>query len=107
MEPKSWRFIVCINKRPSLSQPSCASRGGVSLALALETEIAAQGLAVAVERVRCLGECAKGPNLRLAPGGKFFHAVKLDQISDIIEDARREIAACDRGHCSKPDGVGI
>jgi (2Fe-2S) ferredoxin len=107
MESPAWRFIVCINKRPSLSQPSCGRMGGESLAQALENEIAKRGLSLYVERIRCLGECAQGPNLRLAPGGKFFYGVKLDDIQGIVDESLEAMATCDQDHSEETGDEGI
>lgn len=75
---------VCINRRGNPDMPSCAARGGVEIADALELAIAARGLPLRLERFKCLGRCERGPNLKLSPGGAFFHGVKLDDLPGIL-----------------------
>ncbi|MDA0675549.1 MAG: (2Fe-2S) ferredoxin domain-containing protein [Proteobacteria bacterium] len=70
-------LVVCVNLRLRADAPSCASRGGVAIADALEQGVAARNLNIAVERICCLGLCTQGPNVRLAPGGAFFSEVSL------------------------------
>jgi NADH:ubiquinone oxidoreductase subunit E len=78
--------IVCINNRFTASRPSCAMGGSEKIADQLEAGLRERGLGVQVERVHCLGECANGPNLRLAPGGRFFHKVKLADVPAILDE---------------------
>lgn len=67
----TWTILVCINRRLRSDQTSCAARGSEALADALEAEVRARGLALAVERAVCMGRCMTGPTVRLAPGGAF------------------------------------
>lgn len=78
------KVLVCINWRANPDMPSCGQRGGVEFAEALETEVLAQGLPVAVERFYCLGCCELGPNLKLSPGGEFWHDVHLDDMPRLL-----------------------
>ncbi|MBF0168013.1 MAG: (2Fe-2S) ferredoxin domain-containing protein [Alphaproteobacteria bacterium] len=91
MSPRPTGIIVCINDRFTASKPSCARGGSVAIADALEQAIAERGLALTLERLHCLGECALGPNLRLAPGGRFFHHVKLADIPAILDEIEKEL----------------
>ena len=83
------KVLVCVHQRLTDAQPSCAARGGARIADLLETEIARLGLAVPVERFICFGLCDKGPNVRLAPGGAFYHGVTPDQIAALGQAIRR------------------
>ncbi len=76
---------VCINRRASPDMPSCGARGGVKIADALEAAIASQGLQVRLERFKCLGQCERGPNVKLSPGGEFCYGVKLENLPQLLE----------------------
>ncbi len=78
-------FIVCTNRR--LGKPSC--RGG-AIADALETALHERGLTIQVQRSVCLGACEQGPNVRIAPGGRFFHQISIARIDELIAAATGE-----------------
>lgn len=78
-------LVVCVNRRLRADQPSCAARGAEGLADDLERGIAERRLDMKIERIKCLGYCQRGPNLRLAPGGPFFFAVGKDDLSTILD----------------------
>ena len=80
-------IAVCTNWR--FGQKSCGGSGGEEIAAALEEALAEAGLDIPVERIQCFGHCAKGPNVRLLPGGPFFHQVSEDDLQEIV-DALRE-----------------
>lgn len=82
--------VVCINDRLNPTRPSCATRG-LRLADRLEAALAAWEPPVLVERVHCLGECALGPNLRIAPGGRFFHRATPEAIPEILAALKEQI----------------
>ncbi|MBF0294578.1 MAG: (2Fe-2S) ferredoxin domain-containing protein [Magnetococcales bacterium] len=86
MEHKPVTVVACIKERVAGS--SCAERGGVALADAVEQELARQGLPIGVKRILCLGQCEQGPNLRIAPGGAFFHRMTMDRLGEVVEAAR-------------------
>lgn len=65
--------------------PSCGARGGVEIADALESAIAAQSLPIRLERFKCLGLCERGPNVKLSPGGEFCHGIQMDQLQHLLE----------------------
>jgi (2Fe-2S) ferredoxin len=77
--------IVCVNQRSNPRQPSCGARGSLEIAQALEQGIVAQGITGQVERFYCLGECQRGPNLRLLPGGQFYHKVRLEDVPMLLD----------------------
>lgn len=79
------RVTVCINYRANPDQPSCGARGGGEIAQALKAAVAAQGLPVEVVTFNCLGECERGPNVKLSPGGEFCHGVRLDDLTPVLE----------------------
>ncbi len=90
-------FIVCTNRR--LGKPSC--RGG-AIADALEAALHERGLTIQVQRSVCLGACEQGPNVRIAPGGRFFHQINIARIDELIAAATCEAPSAtsetNRGH---------
>ncbi len=76
---------VCIHWRANPNVPSCARRGGVVIADQLEKEIAARRLPVHLERFECLGQCDRGPNVKLSPGGEFCHGVDVEDIPGLLD----------------------
>ncbi|MBF0269066.1 MAG: (2Fe-2S) ferredoxin domain-containing protein [Alphaproteobacteria bacterium] len=89
MSERPSGIVVCINNRFTASRPSCALGGSEAIADALEQGLLERGLALTVERLHCLGECAKGPNLRLTPGGRFFHHTKLADVPAILDEIEK------------------
>ena len=81
-------IVICVNRRLHAGNPSCAASGSEEIADLLEQRLADEGMAVSVERIYCFGQCDKGPNLRIAPGGRFFHHVTVDDIPALIEALR-------------------
>lgn len=80
-------IIVCVNYRANPDQPSCAARGSEAIARCIEQEIARRELPLSVERVICLGCCRQGPNVRLAPDGRFFHHFNTGDIAQLLSEA--------------------
>lgn len=80
----SKKVLVCVHQRLTGNNPSCGARGGLQLVELLTEAVARQGLRIPVERFICFGMCDKGPNVRLAPGGPFFHEVGPDQVPEIV-----------------------
>ncbi len=83
---KPTTLIVCVNRRFDPGRPSCAARGSFDIARALEKGIAERNIDIQVEQICCLGHCAKGPAMRLAPGGAFYHGTSLTDVPDILDD---------------------
>ena len=73
-----------MNYRANPNQPSCAARGSEEIVQCIETEVAKRNLAVCVERFNCLGQCERGPNVRLAPDGKFFNRLGKQDLSALM-----------------------
>ncbi len=89
--PRSKTLLICINRRPRIDQPSCAARDSERLAQALEQEIAARGLDICVERTVCMGRCAKGPTLRVAPGGAFHLGMTDGDVSGFLDQLETDL----------------
>lgn len=75
---------MCINFRPFSGQPSCAYRGSRELADWLEAEVARRELNIRVERIVCMGHCAKGPNVKVT-GGDFIHGADQQKLEVLLE----------------------
>lgn len=92
-QPPSTRprtLLICINRRFQASEPSCAARGSLPIAEAIENGIHERRIAIAVERIVCLGQCTRGPTLKLVPG-EFILGTTLDMVPEILD---RLQAAC-------------
>ena len=79
------RVTVCINYRANPDLPSCGARGGNEVAQALKAAVSANNLPVEVVTFNCLGECERGPNVKLSPSGEFCHGVRLDDLAPVLE----------------------
>lgn len=82
-------IVICINRRLGAGTPSCAAGGSEALAAELERQLVGAGLAVELKRIQCLGQCEQGPNLRIAPGGEFYHGVGLGDLPGIVAELQR------------------
>jgi hypothetical protein len=78
------KVIVCVNFRANPNQPSCAARGSRELALCLQAELVSHKINIVIEHSDCLGYCDKGPNLKLAPEGRFLHYGNKQDIPAIL-----------------------
>lgn len=78
------KIVICVNYRANPNQPSCAARGSEEIAQCIEQEIAKRHLAISVERFYCLGHCAVGPNLHLAPNGRLIHWLTKEDIPELL-----------------------
>jgi NADH:ubiquinone oxidoreductase subunit E len=76
-------LIACIKDRVT-GRPSCGGRGSVGIIDQIEGALKEKKLPIPVERIQCLGECAKGPNMRIAPGGRFFYGVNQETIPEVL-----------------------
>jgi (2Fe-2S) ferredoxin len=79
-------ITVCINHRANPDVPSCAARGGAEVARCLEQAVAERNLPLRIERFNCLGKCELGPNLKLSPGGNFYHGVSPESIPELLDE---------------------
>ncbi len=79
-------LIVCVNRRFQSDKGSCAEKGSEVIAAHLERGIAERNINITLERIRCLGECSRGPAMRVAPGGKFFLNVKMKDIPGLLNE---------------------
>lgn len=84
------KLNVCINKRAS-GKPACGNRSSEALADQLENELAQAQIPVSINRVTCMNRCQDGPNMRIAPGGKFFRHVTSKDVTTIVDELQRVI----------------
>ncbi|ABK44840.1 ferredoxin, 2Fe-2S [Magnetococcus marinus MC-1] len=80
-------ILVCTNNRPG-SNVSCGAKESYQLYLALIKAAKACNAPYSVGELQCFGECQKGPNVRIAPGGAFFHYATVDTIPEILRAAQ-------------------
>jgi NADH:ubiquinone oxidoreductase subunit E len=92
LSEKIVSVAVCINRRFSTSKPSCAGRGSEAIADALESAMAEREMPVKLERIRCLGQCYKGPTVRFVPGGDFLLGQKLEDVPAILDRLQKHLS---------------
>ena len=78
-------IVVCVNVRIGAMAVSCGGSHSEAIAEALEAGVARRNLNARIERIRCLGLCAKGPNVRLVPGGSWFNEVAVEDAEAILD----------------------
>ena len=77
---------VCINDRDERFAPCCGRHGGPEIAAALKDAVTQRGLDVDVQTIRCLGLCAKGPNVRVAPSGSLYQAMSPADVPAVVDE---------------------
>jgi NADH:ubiquinone oxidoreductase subunit E len=82
------RLVVCINERLGTGQRSCVASGSIELISKLEAMIATEKLDVPVVRRECLGRCAEGPAMRIAPAGPFFTGIVEADLEHILKQLK-------------------
>ena len=85
-EIKPKYLMVCTNRRFGADGASCAARSSLDMAKAIEAGVLERRINITVERSVCMGQCTKGPTLRLAPGGRFILGKSLEDIENILND---------------------
>ena len=78
------RLVVCVNERLGSGQPSCVGSGNLDYVADMRRLIAEAGLPVPIVERECLGRCAEGPVMRIAPGGAFFTGIDAGVLPRII-----------------------
>lgn len=56
--------MICVNRRFSGDEPSCAARGSFAIAEAIEQGVEERNIDIVAERVICFGHCHKGPTVK-------------------------------------------
>lgn len=83
----SVSILVCVNQCFGPRKPCCGD-AGKSLLNQIQQQLEAQSESLAVEPLACFGYCSEGPNVRIAPGGRFFHQCTAADIPAIIDAAK-------------------
>ena len=82
------RLVVCINEKLGIGQRSCVGSGSIDLINQLEAMIVSAKLDVSVVRRACLGRCAEGPAMRIAPAGPFFTEIDETGLGNILDQLK-------------------
>ena len=90
MHPRPDKILICVNRRFKADEASCAQRGSVAIAEAIEAGIQERRIDIAFDRFICFGQCNKGPTVKLVPGD-FILGTRLDMVDGILDDMQ---AAC-------------
>lgn len=77
--------VVCVNLRIGPMAVSCGGADSEAIADALEAGIRRRQINAKVERIRCLGLCSQGPNVRFVPGGSWFNQVAPGDAEAILD----------------------
>jgi (2Fe-2S) ferredoxin len=88
-------LTVCVNQRKETFVQSCGRDGAESILSAVRAGIEARDLPVEVQTIACLGLCAKGPNVRIAPSNTWFHRVTLADVPALLDDLATQLASPD------------
>lgn len=79
-------LMICTNRRYGAESASCAARSSLDIAEAIEHGVSQRHINIVVERSVCMGQCTKGPTIRLAPGGRFILGKSIEDVSDILDE---------------------
>ena len=84
------KILICVNRRFKTDEASCAARGGLAIAEAIEAGVRERRIDIEVERFICFGQCNLGPAVKLAPGD-FTLGTTPDMVNGILDQLE---AAC-------------
>lgn len=90
MTARPSTLLICVNPVARAGKGCCAGRGSVAIAKALEAGVRDRRIDITVERIVCLGQCAHGPTLRLAPGGAFILGVAVADVPGLLDRLEAE-----------------
>ena len=79
------RLVVCVNERLGSGLESCAGSGSAILLEKLRQLLHSTGSPYEVTEQVCLGRCAEGIVMRIAPGGPFFTRVTEQDLTEIVQ----------------------
>ncbi len=79
-------LMICTNRRYGAESASCAARSSLQIADAIENGVRTRNINIVIERSVCMGQCLKGPTLRMAPGGGFILGKTLDDVDAILDE---------------------
>jgi NADP-reducing hydrogenase subunit HndC len=87
MEPFRYHVYACQQEKPG-NAPCCSARGSAAVLDALRKELAAKGLADAVQVTTCgsLGMCERGPNMVVYPEGVWYSGVQPSDVPELVRE---------------------
>lgn len=87
MEPFRHHVYACQQEKPG-NAPCCSARGSAAVLDALRKELAAKGLADAVQVTTCgsLGLCERGPNMIVYPEGVWYSGVQVSDVPELVRE---------------------
>ena len=85
-------LTVCVNLRPETFVASCGRSGSREFLGRIEALIASRRLDVDLQTIACLGLCARGPNVRVAPSNSWFHRVGPDDLEALVDRLAQHLA---------------
>jgi len=87
MEPYRLHVFFCTQQKPG-GLACCGARGAAESLAALQSAIAAEGLAGEVMVTTCgsFGMCGRGPNLIVYPEGLWYHGVTPEAAAEIVRE---------------------
>jgi len=95
--PPGWEgrptLTLCVNVRKEEFVQSCGRRGAFDIRAVIEGELARRGLDIDFQTIACLGRCAKGPNVRIAPSNTWFHQITPADVPELLDTLEREMTA--------------
>jgi hypothetical protein len=101
-KPRPTALLICVNRRFKGGEPSCAARGSVAIADAIEKGVRERKIDIAVERIICLGQCTKGPTLKLTPAGDFILGTTAAMVPCILERLEKACGVKETGKNDPP-----
>ena len=101
MDELPKKVLICVNRRFKSGEASCAARGSLAIAEAIELGVGERKIDIAVERFICFGQCTKGPTVKLAPGD-FILGATLDMVDGILDSLEAACGTLDGGGDGPP-----
>lgn len=101
MGKRPTKLLICVNRRFKADEPSCAARGSLPVAEAIERGVADRSIDIQVERIVCLGQCTKGPTVKLVPG-RFILGTTEDMVGDILDELETACGTRDKDDDGPP-----
>ncbi len=85
MTPRPKKILICVNRRFKTSEASCAARGSLAITEAIEACIRDRRIDIAFDRFVCLGQCQKGPTVKLVPSD-FILGTSINMVDGILDE---------------------
>ena len=82
-----YHVFVCTQAKPPMV-PSCGGFGGGAILESFRREIFKAGLEkeILVTGSGCVGTCSRGANVMVFPEGKWYTAVKEEDVTKIVQE---------------------